>query len=107
MQDAGHGGRRVGGEDLLCEDGEEHCYEEGQEDGEGEVLEFMEEGPEGDFFAFCRRRGIVVFAFRDVIIVGDVICSLDLGGRVSADEVEEGEEGEEGDGGGGEEVSEC
>ncbi len=38
-------------EDLLREDGEEHCGGEGQEDGAGEVAELFEEGPEADDFA--------------------------------------------------------
>ncbi len=52
--------RRVRGphaQDLLREDGEEHCGGEGQEDGAGEVAELFEERPEADDFAGGVRGG--------------------------------------------------
>ena len=57
MEDAG-GGRLVvvivrgpDADDLLCEDGEEHCDGEGEEDGAGEVAQLFEQGPETYDFA--------------------------------------------------------
>ena len=84
---------------LLREDGKEHCYAEGEEDGAGEVVQFKEEGVEADDFARgCGERIGVGGGGGGGGVVG--------GGGMPPEEEEEGEEGEDGDGSCGEEVGE-
>lgn len=57
LEEPGYGVVVVDADDLLREDGEEHCQGEGDEEGGGEGAEFAEEGPEADDFAGRGVRG--------------------------------------------------
>ena len=73
---------------MLREDGEDHGYGEGEEDGAGEVAEFLEEGPHGHDFS-----GWGEFLVTTAAVVADAgfIVGVGAGGvGVAAEEEHEG-----------------
>ena len=82
--------------DLLRENGEDHCYSKGEEDGAGEVAQFYEESPHGDNFA----------GWRLLITVSNGVFGVSAGVRVTPEEEHERDECGDGYGGCGEEVGE-
>jgi len=87
------------GDNLLREDGEEHCHSKAQKHTRSQPMQFSVQRPHADDFP------LRLFGFLDAGYGGHHLTFKDA--VVFADEGDDGEEGEEGDCRGGGEVDRC